>query len=91
MTSFPMPCMWLGGRRVGGGSCRARGSRCGPSWTPAPAVGLRQGVAPSRWGAPRCGLLGGGGAFAVGGGERGSLVSGDVEEGVVEEVSDALA
>ena len=33
----------------------------------------------------------GGRAFAVGGGERGALVSGDVEEGVEEEISDAFA
>ena len=33
----------------------------------------------------------GGRAFAVGGGERGALVSGNVEEGVEEEFSDALA
>ena len=34
---------------------------------------------------------GGGGALAVGAGARGSLVPGDAEEGVVEEVYDAFA
>ena len=43
---------------VGNGPCWARGSRCGPWWSPAQARGVRQGVAPSPWGAPRRGPLG---------------------------------
>ena len=56
---------------------------------PAPVRGVRQGVAASPLGVPRLGSRGER-ALAVRGGERGAVVSGDVEEGVKEEVSDAL-
>ena len=88
---FPAPTLWCcwGWRRVGGGPCWARGSGCGPGCYTAPARGVRLGVAPVDGGhpdpAPR-----GGRALAVWGGPWGAVVSGDVEEGVKEEVSDAF-
>ena len=60
---------------MGGGPCWARGSGCGPGCCPAAARGVRLGVAPSQWGAPRSGSLRGAGSrrlgWRVGGGRVG--------------------
>ena len=77
LPMFPAPTLWCcrGWRWVGGGPCWASGSGCGPGCCPAPARGVRLGVAPSRWGAPRSGSPWGAGSrrlgWLVGGGRVG--------------------
>ena len=56
----------LGVGWVGDGPCWARGSGCGPWCPPAPARGVRLGVAPRRWGAPRFGPPRGAGSRCLG-------------------------
>ena len=65
---FPAPTLscFRGWRWVGVGPCWARGSGCGLGCCPAPARGVRLGVVPSRWGAPRSGSPRGAGSPCLG-------------------------
>ena len=74
---------------MGGGPCGARRSGCGP-WRSSLRVGVSDKVSPPVDGGHPDAVPSGGRAFAVGAGEQGALVSGDVEKGVEEEL-DALA
>ena len=76
LPTFPAPTLWCrwGWRWVGGGPCQARGSGCGPGYPSAPARGVRLGVAPGRWVAPRFGPLWGAGSRRLGWREGGGPV-----------------